>query len=334
VSTFIVETDEASWRRAGLDEFDVTQPPGASDRVTKDYLEKLFADQIDGRRLLTNNSRWGNFRTRRTKHWHTLTPQPVAFLGDAVHTAHFSVGSGTKMAMEDAVALSTALATRTGDLATALAAYEDAAQLSVRKIQDSAGPSLSWWEHFGQYYDAFEPWQFAYHFLSRSISDARLARRAPGFVVASHRSWMDSYGAEPLQTPFVGRGWSVPGRLVTIGMHGRVPTAVTAEDNVLPLGNPQPEPWGAALAAPDHESGLGNTAVRLRELAEMADPPVLIAVHGGTSLTRTLVCEQARLRNELPALLVDPDAMADGPTRDRALTAVLSGRADLVGIPT
>ena len=73
--------------------------------VTKDYLEKLFADQIDGRRLLTNNSRWGNFRTRRTKHWHTLTPQPVAFLGDAVHTAHFSVGSGTKMAMEDAVAL-------------------------------------------------------------------------------------------------------------------------------------------------------------------------------------------------------------------------------------
>ena len=216
VSTFIVETDEASWRRAGLDEFDVTQPPGPSDMVTKDYLEKLFADQIDGKRLLTNNSRWGNFRTRRTKRWHTLAPQPVAFLGDAVHTAHFSVGSGTKMAMEDAVALSAALAAHPGDLAGALATYEETAQPSVRKIQDSARPSLSWWEHFGRYHDAFEPWQFAYHFLSRSISDARLGRRAPDFVAASHRGWVDTYGAEPLQTAFQRRGWSAPGRLVEV----------------------------------------------------------------------------------------------------------------------
>src|SRR5688572_5503692 len=97
VSTFIVETDEASWRAARLDEFDATEPPGVSDMVSKRYLEKLFADQIDGKQLLVNNSRWGNFRTRRTKRWYTLgeggkTAQPVAFLGDAVHTAHFSVG--------------------------------------------------------------------------------------------------------------------------------------------------------------------------------------------------------------------------------------------------
>ena len=105
VSTFIVETDEATWRRAGLDEFDVTQPAGPSDMATKDYLQDLFADQIDGRELLVNNSRWSNFVTRRSRPWHALAPQPVAFLGDAVHTAHFSVGSGTKMAMEDAVAL-------------------------------------------------------------------------------------------------------------------------------------------------------------------------------------------------------------------------------------
>ena len=329
VSTFIVETDEESWRRAGLDEFDVSQPPGASDMVTKEYLEKLFADQIGGARLLTNNSRWGNFRTRRTRQWHTLSPRPVAFLGDAVHTAHFSVGSGTKMAMEDAVALSAALTAHPGDLAAALAAYEAAAQPSVRKIQDAARPSLAWWEHFGRYHDAFEPWQFAYHFLSRSITDARLARRAPDFVAASHQGWVDTHGCEPLETPFEHGGWAVPGRLVTVTMEGGVPTAVAVS---LPLGADRDGPWGAVLVAPDSEASLPDVFARLADLAGRAVPPVLVAVHGGTALTRTLLCEQARLHERLPALLVDPDA-GDDAGRDRALTTVLSGRADLVGVP-
>ncbi|QJY49388.1 FAD-dependent monooxygenase [Pseudonocardia broussonetiae] len=326
VSTFIVETDEASWRRAGLDEFDVTQPPGVSDLVTKDYLEKLFADQIDGRRLLTNNSRWGNFRTRRTQRWHSLAPRPVALLGDAVHTAHFSVGSGTKMAMEDAVALSRALAASPDDLGAALAAYEEAAQPSVRKIQDSARPSLAWWEHFGRYHDEFEPWQFAYHFLSRSISDARLARRAPDFVAASHRGWVDAHGAEPLETPFERGGWSTPGRLVSVS-----PTAVAGG---LPFadGPQQPGAWAARVEAPAGEAGLPGVFDRLHGWAALGErAPVLVAVHGGTALTRTLVCEQARMHERLPALLVDVDG--EEGLRDRAVTTVLSGRADLVGVP-
>ena len=69
VSTFIVETDERSWRAAGLDGFDVSQPPGPSDEVTRVYLERLFAGQIGGGQLLVNNSRWGNFRTWRTQRW-------------------------------------------------------------------------------------------------------------------------------------------------------------------------------------------------------------------------------------------------------------------------
>ncbi|MFC7656582.1 FAD-dependent monooxygenase [Pseudonocardia benzenivorans] len=189
VSTFIVETDEESWRRAGLDEFDLTRPPGESDLISKEYLEKLFADQIDGKRLLVNNSRWGNFRTRRTRRWHTLAPRPVAFLGDAVHTAHFSVGSGTKMAMEDAVALSAALTAQPGRLEAALVAYEEAAQPSVRRIQDSARPSLAWWEHFGRYHEAFEPWQFAYHFLSRSITHSRPAGRRTSSTPVTGVGW-------------------------------------------------------------------------------------------------------------------------------------------------
>lgn len=307
-STFIVETDEASWRRAGLDEFDTTQPPGPSDPISRAYLEELFADQIDGHRLLTNNSRWGNFRTRRTQRWHTLTPRPVALLGDAVHTAHFSVGSGTKMAMEDAVALSAAVVAHPGDLASALAAYEEAAQPSVRRIQDSARPSLAWWEHFGRYHDAFDPWQFAYHFLSRSITDARLARRAPSFVSATHDAWLAAHGASPLETPFAHGDWSAPGRLVEVELVDGVPTTAAGR------------PLDAVVEAPPTEDGLPAVFARL---AATGSGPV--AVHGGTAFTRTLLAEHARLVRHRPVLLVDPSA-----DRDAALTAVLSGRADLV----
>jgi salicyloyl-CoA 5-hydroxylase len=296
VSTFIVETDEESWLAAGLDEFDVSQPPGPSDEKTRAYLEEVFAEQIEGHKLLVNNSRWGNFRTRRTARWTTLEPQPVALLGDAAHTAHFSVGSGTKMAMEDAVALAQALTAHPGDLPAALAAYEAAARPSVDGIQGSARPSLSWWEHFGRYHDAFEPWQFAYHFLSRSITDARLARRDPAFVAATHRAWVARHGAEPLDTPLRVGDTTFPGRL-----QSEVPAQA------------------ARVEAPADESGLPAARARVREVAAGAE---LVAVHGGAAFTRTLVCEEVRLVHGRKAILVD--GAAD------ALTVVLSGRADMV----
>ncbi|HEY2833129.1 MAG TPA: FAD-dependent monooxygenase [Sporichthyaceae bacterium] len=323
-STFIVETDEASWRAAGLDRFDVTQPPGPSDLESKRYLEALFAEQIDGGSLLVNNSRWGNFRTRRTARWHTVDPMPVALLGDAVHTAHFSVGSGTKMAMEDAVALAAALTQHQRDLPTALADYEAAAQPSVRAIQDSARPSLSWWEHFGRYHDFFEPWQFGYHFLSRSISDARLARRAPEFVAAAHAAWRSRHGAEVLATPFDSHGVRLAGRAVAVSLHDDIPVAAAG----LALRDARPAagaPWAARLAAPQDEADL---PAALSAVAALADgDPAFVAVHGGNSLTRLLVCEQARMQHKLPALLVEP-----GMDRDAAVTTLLSGRADLVAL--
>ena len=300
VSTFIVETDEESWRAAGLDEFDATQPPGPSDEKTRAYLEELFAEQIEGHKLLVNNSRWGNFRTRRTARWTTLEPQPVALLGDAAHTAHFSVGSGTKMAMEDAVALAQALTAHPGDLPAALAAYEAAARPSVDAIQGSARPSLSWWEHFGRYHDAFEPWQFAYHFLSRSITDSRLARRDAEFVAATHRAWVQRHGAEPLDTPLQVGGTTLPGRLLTDVPAGAI-----------------------RVEAPADEAGLPAARARVRQVVE--DGAELVAVHGGVAFTRTLVCEEVRLVRGQKAALVDANLDADS-----ALTAVLSGRADLV----
>src|SRR3989440_3291627 len=156
-STFIVETDEESWRRAGLDAFDVSQPPGPSDLVSKAYLEALFADHLDGHPLLVNNSRWGNFRTLRCERWWRGN---VVILGDAAHTAHFSVGSGTKMAMEDAAALVGCLTGHPGNLDAALEAFESARRPPVGKIQGAAGPSLSWWEHFGRYHDHLDAAQF------------------------------------------------------------------------------------------------------------------------------------------------------------------------------
>ena len=179
-STFIVETDEESWRRAGLDAFDVSQPPGPSDMASKAYLEALFADHLDGHPLLVNNSRWGNFRTIRCGRWRSGN---VVILGDAAHTAHFSVGSGTKMAMEDAAALVQCLRRPSpGDLDAALAAFEAARRPPVDKIQGAAGPSLSWWEHFGRYHDHLDAPQFAFHFFSRAIPLDKLATRDPRFV--------------------------------------------------------------------------------------------------------------------------------------------------------
>ncbi|KOU58133.1 2-polyprenyl-6-methoxyphenol hydroxylase [Streptomyces sp. MMG1533] len=307
VSTFIVETDEESWRRAGLDEFDAAQPPGPSDEKSKQYLEKLFADQIDGHELLVNNSRWGNFRTRRTHRWHSGN---VVLLGDAAHTAHFSVGSGTKMAMEDAVALADSLLARRDDLPSALEAYEAARRPSVEKIQGSARPSLSWWEHFGRYHDAFEPTQFAFHFISRSIGKERIARRDPEFVEQVVRDWRAAHeGSAPLDTPFRLGEREFAGRRLTAADLA----ALRAEGCL----------W---LTAPEAEAQLPDAYDQLAESLSGDTPPDLVAVQGGTPFTRSLLAEQSRLVHGVPVLIVE-----DGMDDDRAETLLLSGRADLVG---
>ena len=333
VSTFIVETDERSWREAGLDAFDVSQPPGPSDQVTQAYLEKLFATQIDGCPLLVNNSRWGNFRTWRTRRWrHRAGPfsrTAVALLGDAAHTAHFSVGSGTKMAMEDAIALTQAL-DRAGTVASdpdridaALAVYEAERTGPVARIQDSARPSLSWWEHFGRSYRSLPPWQFAFHFFSRSLPESKLRRRDPAFMDAVHRAWQATHGREdPLRTPLTIAGLPQPDRVVPV-RDGEVRLA----GGTLML-RPGSGPWGVRVTAPDTEAGLGRA---VEEAARgLAAGACLVAVEGGTGLTRRLVCEAARLEHGALTLLVE-DGPEDSAFEDRARTAVLSGRADLVG---
>ncbi|TRW45819.1 FAD-dependent monooxygenase [Georgenia yuyongxinii] len=323
VSTFIVETDEATWRAAGLDEFDTGQPPGPSDERTRAFLEELFADEIGGQGLLVNNSRWANFRTRRARTWHAGN---VAILGDAAHTAHFSVGSGTKMAMEDAIELARAL-TEHDDLETALQAYESAARPSVEKIQGSARPSLSWWEHFGRYHEAFEPTQFAFHFMSRSIGRKKIARRDPAFIAEADADWRSRHGAEPRHTPIALGDVQFPQRVVDLVEDGSGPSLECAGAR-LQLASTAPErgPWGLWLEAPESENALPSAIDRLRE--DLATGACAVVVHGGTPLTRVLLAEQARLTEGVPAVVVEAE-----PDDDRATTLLLSGRADLVAVP-
>ena len=324
-STFIVETDEESWRRAGLDAFDVTQAPGPSDMASKAYLEALFAEHLDGHPLLVNNSRWGNFRTVRCARWRH---DNVVILGDAAHTAHFSVGSGTKMAMEDAAGLVQSLAGHPGDLAAALDAFEAARRPPVDKIQGAAGPSLSWWEHFGRYHDHLEAPQFAFHFFSRAIPLDKLATRDPRFVADVSDWWTSRHGAPPLATPLSVAGRKLDGRVVTVAP-GTLPTVRSGGEDLVPFclpGNPPPAAgeWGLWLTAPETEAGLPVVIGQLE--AGIAAGAAVVAVSGGSPVTRVLLCEEARMVRSTVALLID-DALRPA----QAATLILSGRADLVG---
>ena len=154
-STFLVECDEASWLNAGLDR--------AGEAESLAYCQHLLAGNLGGARLLSNNSKWISFPTLKTKHWHYRN---IVLLGDAAHTAHFSIGSGTKLAMEDAIALAGALE-QYGDLESALNAYELERKPVVEVFQRAAAESQAYFETIKRYLN-LEPMQFAFHLLTRS----------------------------------------------------------------------------------------------------------------------------------------------------------------------
>ncbi|MEZ5666154.1 MAG: bifunctional salicylyl-CoA 5-hydroxylase/oxidoreductase [Alphaproteobacteria bacterium] len=171
-STFIVECREDTWRAAGMDRADEAE--------TLAFCEALFADELDGHRLLANRSIWRQVPTIRCARWHHRN---VVLLGDAVHTAHFSIGSGTKLAMEDAIALAGALNAGHAGLGAALDAYQAERQPQVESTQRAAQTSLEWFEHTERYGDV-APLQFAFGLLTRSmrITHSNLKERDPALV--------------------------------------------------------------------------------------------------------------------------------------------------------
>jgi anthraniloyl-CoA monooxygenase len=212
MSTFIVETHEDVWRRAGLDRAaDQPLPPGVSDAFGVDYCSRLFADVLDGRELVANNSKWINFVTVRNRRW---CADNVVLLGDAAHTAHFSIGSGTKLAMEDAVALAWAFRTHGTDVWRATAAYEAERRPIVESTQRAAQASLEWFEGIGRYV-AQERLQFAFNLLTRSrrVTYDNLRLRDPAFVAA-----VNPGPSPPMFKPFRLRELTLRNRVVVSPM--------------------------------------------------------------------------------------------------------------------
>ncbi|MGW2961020.1 bifunctional salicylyl-CoA 5-hydroxylase/oxidoreductase [Streptomyces sp. NPDC001220] len=163
-STFIVEMHEDVWRRAGFDvSEDAVFTPGVSDEQAVARIRELFADELGGHQVFANNSKWLNFTTVRNEHWHHGN---LVLIGDAAHTAHFSIGSGTKLAMEDALALAACLHEHP-DAESALTAYESERRPVVESTQRAAQASLEWFENIGMYAGQ-EPTQFCFNLLTRS----------------------------------------------------------------------------------------------------------------------------------------------------------------------
>ena len=228
-STFIVETDERTWRRAGLDTYAaVERRPGENDEASMRFCEEIFAEHLGGHRLIGNNSGWLSFTVMRNEQWSAGGgPCPVVLVGDAAHTAHFSIGSGTKLALEDAIALAGAL-DREGDVDAALKAYAEERRPVVASLQRSAQTSLEWFEGLARYRH-LAPEQFVFQLLTRSqrVTYDNLRLRDPAYV-GRLDAWLAARtrehglevadGTPPMFHPFRLRGRTLANRIVVSPM--------------------------------------------------------------------------------------------------------------------
>jgi len=218
-STFIVECTEETWRSAGMED-------AQEDMVTA-YCAELFAEELAGHELIENRSVWRSFPTIRCKNWFV---DNVVLMGDAVHTAHFSIGSGTRLGMLDSIALRDALVAESS-VEAALSAYQEARQPAVESLQRAAQASLEWFEATERYLD-LDPVQFAFTLLTRSlrITHEDLRLRDPDFLVSVDALVADQAETQsrthvsrrpvppPMFTPFRLREVVVPNRVVVSPM--------------------------------------------------------------------------------------------------------------------
>jgi anthraniloyl-CoA monooxygenase len=216
-STFIVETPEETWLAAGLDKMDQAQSIA--------FCERLFADLLEGRPLMSNarhlrGSAWLKFNRVLCKQWHHRN---IVLIGDAAHTAHFSIGSGTKLAMEDAIALAKALQ-REPDVARALPAYQREREVEALRLQSAARNRMEWFENVARYahLDAI---QFSYTLLTGSqrlghenlrLRDSRYVERVEKWM--AFRAGLAVQPVPPMFTPFRLRGMTVRNRVVVSPM--------------------------------------------------------------------------------------------------------------------
>jgi anthraniloyl-CoA monooxygenase len=217
-STFIVEVPEAVWHASGLS--------GMSKEEGIAFCEKLFTDVLDGHRLMSNaehlrgSAQWIRFPRVVCRNWvHHNGKAPVVLMGDAAHTAHFSIGSGTKLALEDAIALARDIGESPADLGAALERYVASRSIEVMRIQNAARNSTEWFENVERH-ARLAPEQFAYSLLTRSqrISHENLRLRDPGYVDVFERWLSGGAPVPPMFTPFRLRGLNLKNRVVVSPM--------------------------------------------------------------------------------------------------------------------
>ena len=170
-STFIIETDPQTWKKAGFDQ--------KSDSEARAYLKEVFATDLNGFPLLSNNSKWIQFLLVKNEHWFF---ENLVLLGDALHTAHFSIGSGTKLAMEDAIALADAFH-QTSDVQAALKRFEETRKPVIEEYQSAAFESMLWFENARNFVH-LSPVDLAFSVMTRSgrVTYEDLKKRDPEFT--------------------------------------------------------------------------------------------------------------------------------------------------------
>jgi anthraniloyl-CoA monooxygenase len=217
-STWVIETDEKTWKNFGFDKL--------GEQEMLPVIERVFAEELEGHPLIANRSLWRNFPTITNKTW---VKDNAVLVGDAKATAHFSIGSGTKLAMEDAIALYEAIR-KEGEVKKALKRYDTARREEVEKTQHAANVSLAWFEHMRRYWE-MDPEQFAFGVMSRSkqITWENLELRDPAFVKQIHQWYAKSVKAQgfdidlenppvPMFTPFRLRDMVLENRVVVSPM--------------------------------------------------------------------------------------------------------------------
>lgn len=310
-STFLIETDEETWRRAGFDATTERLPLDESDADSLDYLGEAFAEHLHGHRLIGNRTRWLRFRTVSCERWHDGN---VVLLGDAAHTAHYSIGSGTKLAMEGGIALAAALADA-DDLEEALVRYEQVRRPAVEHLQETATRSMSWWDSFPTRLDLpVEQLLVSYMTRAGKVSVDRFAGSAADVV----RTALAQYARcdvsqvddgnltewvlrQPLGAAFGSR------RVRASEISGLRPVHVVVDD-----------PWGSGA----------DTLVK--DLAsDEAISGVLVSAAADTGSVLTMFDVAERIRREVGTLVV---ARLDPAATELAVGALVTERVDLVDL--
>ncbi len=331
-STFMIETDERTWRAAGFDVTTAATPSDATDTASLSYLSEVFAEPLRGHPLVGNRTRWTRFRTVRCERW---SSGRVVLLGDAAHTAHPSIGSGTKLAMEDATALVEALVSE-ADRDVAYRRYEQVRRPAVQRMQELARRSQLWWESFpSRMHLPVEQLMVAYMTRAGNVPVDRFAASSPDVVgpalgqyagTAPVRIPPSTVTSWILDQPLERGGVTFPHRLLGPADRSRLHIGHTREGAppgallLAPIDSQPPDPWRAdADAVLDRARDLRRGGVDGFWLTGSRDRPSV--------LTRLDLAE--RLRREVGGLVA---VVGTEQVLGDLAAGLLSGRTDLVAM--